>query len=399
MHLWLVATAARLAPFGDAIGATFVFDGTLASHQEALCRSARVEVVAVGGGSMQVGPGLVLFDDTYVNDEALAYLVRAARAGGSHALCLGENALGSFLAPLARLPTAGTGGAQAVGLFATDTAVAAADADGLRRALAGASQAVVLPPGATSEQRLPGFPRRRPTLTIPRAAALACRIRHWVHALWLNQALAYAPRDRAEIDRRGNRVAPTARVHPTAYVERSWIGPGAVVEPHCALIDTLLGADCHVADHTVLIGCALGSGCQTLTDSHLCRVVSYPDSTLSSLGCEELLVGRRVFMTAATIFFLTTLGENAAVDDGGQLVDTGRPRLGGCVGHRSVLGTRAIFGPGLALPNDSLVVMRPEEGVARIDPAIADGRPACWHDGQLLPIERVARDYRPPEID
>jgi len=399
MRLWRVATAGRLAPFGDAIGDSFVFDTTLAAQQHALCRGAGLELVDVdGAGPLRVGPGLVLFDDCYVDARALALLQREG-ISGRRALGLGGDALGRFLTPLARPPQAGDDPVFAVGLFAIDCAVDADDGEQLRQHLAGSTHPVVLPLAGSEVERLPGFGPLQPTLTIPRAPAVACRIRHWVHVLWLNQVLAYGQALRTDADRRGNSIDPSARVHPTAWVERSRIGANAVVEPHATVIDTLLGADCQIADHTALLGCALGSGCQTLTDTHLRRVVAYPGSTISNMGGEETLIGRAAFVTAAAIFFTTVRGENARVDDGGCAIESGRPRLGSCVGHRSVLGARAIFAPAVALPNDCVVVMRPEEGVGLLDPALADGRPACWHQGALVPVERIAPGYRPPEID
>ena len=72
--------------------------------------------------------------------------------------------------------------------------------------------------------------------------------------------------------------------------------------------------------------------------------------------------------------------------------------LGGCAGHGSTLGARTIVAPGRALPNRTVVVMRREEGVLRIE-ATAVGTPVCWHDAALVPFDRLRPGATPEEID
>ena len=173
-----------------------------------------------------------------------------------------------------------------------------------------------------------------------------------------------------------------------------------MIEPHATLIDSQVASHCHIGDHTVLIGSTLGHHCHTLIDTYPRRTVSYPDTTISSIGLEEVLVGRGAFLTGGVIFFTTVGGESAVVlDASGVPVETGRPRLGGCVGHRALLGARAMFQPGRVVPNGYTIVMRPEEGVARIPAALADGQPACWHEGRLAPVDEVVPGYHPPELE
>jgi len=393
MRLWRIKTGRELWPFGDAVEDAFVFPSCLAELQEELCQRRQLERVDVdGAAALEVGPGLVLFDDAFVDGPALDHLVRESRGAGSTALHLDDDPLGRYLAPLAE-------DTRAVGLFKLDQQVRAANADALRRQLGAEARAVPLPAAAAELERLPAFPAHRPTLELPRARAVAARVRAWPHVLWLNQALAYQPRGPATRGPGGNEIAASARVHRTAYLERSQIGPDTVIEPHATLIDTCVGPSCHIADHSVLIGCAIGHHCHTLTDTYLRRVVSYPDSTLSSMGLEEVLIGRGVFLTSAVIFFPTVLGEPAQAQLEAGAVETGRPRLGGCVGHHAVLGTRAIFQPGRVVHNGYTVVMRPEEGVTRVDPAVATGLPSCWHQGRLMPVDQVSPGYTPPELD
>ncbi|MFH1810252.1 MAG: hypothetical protein ABIJ09_16010 [Pseudomonadota bacterium] len=395
MRLWRIQTGRRLAPFGESVGELIVAPETLARQQERTCARLGIELEDVSGlFPLEVGPGLILFDDAFVNEAALDHFVQHTHVPGTAALCLGDDALGRFVQPGLGGETL-SGQAAVVGLFVVDHRVVQSGGVALWQQLVREARPVLLGSAPSERERLPGFPSRQPVLEIPRGQAVAARLTLWPQLLWLNQALAYA-RDPAR-ERSGNQIAGDARVHPTAHIEHSSIGPRTVIEAHATVHDSILGAECHLGDHSALTGCVLGDGCQTLAGSLLRRVVAFPGATLSSLGLDEVLVGRRSFLTTASIFFATRLGENPEVEIDGSEVDCGRPRLGGCVGHDVVLGARAIFEPARVIPNGATVVMRPEEGVARIE--IEAGDVCCWDQGSLRRVDRVFPSHQPPELD
>jgi carbonic anhydrase/acetyltransferase-like protein (isoleucine patch superfamily) len=201
-------------------------------------------------------------------------------------------------------------------------------------------------------------------LAIADARGLLGWPRHWLHVLELSlAALRGAVRDvpaRVRPDRgRGQKI------HPTATIERSVLGNNVVVEAHAAIIDSVIGDDVLVGDHSVIHTSVIGPGCRTLVDTHLRRVVAMGGSTLSNLDMQDAVFGREVFLTTGVAFFHDGPGRTVFVD--GQ--DTGRPVLSGAIGRRAVLGSRALFRAGMALPAGALVVARPEEAVGRFDEA------------------------------
>jgi len=186
--------------------------------------------------------------------------------------------------------------------------------------------------------------------------------RHWLHVLELSlgalrSTLRTAPTTVQADRRRGQRI------HPTARIERSVLGDNVVVEAHAAIIDSVIGDDVLVGDHSVIHTSVIGSRCRTLVDTHLRRVVAMAGSTLSNLDMQDALFGREVFLTTGVAFFHDGPGRSVEVDG----VDTGRPVLGGAIGRRAVLGSRALFRAGLALPAGALIVARPEEAIGRFD--------------------------------
>jgi carbonic anhydrase/acetyltransferase-like protein (isoleucine patch superfamily) len=186
--------------------------------------------------------------------------------------------------------------------------------------------------------------------------------RHWLHVLELSlgalhTTLRSAPTTVRADRRRGQRI------HPTARVERSVLGDNVVVEAHAAIIDSVIGDDVLVGDHSVIHTSVIGERCRTLVDTHLRRTVAMAGSTLSNLDMQDAIFGREVFLTTGVAFFPDGPGRSVEVDG----VDTGRPVLGGAIGRRAVLGSRALFRAGLALPAGALIVARPEEAIGRFD--------------------------------
>jgi hypothetical protein len=88
------------------------------------------------------------------------------------------------------------------------------------------------------------------------------------------------------------------------------------------------------------------------------------------------------------IFWTDLLEGTVQVLSDGSWVDSERKSLGGCAGHGSVLGARTIVAPGRALPNRTIVVMRREEGVNRVE-GLEPGHPSTWYDASLVPLERI----------
>ncbi len=194
-------------------------------------------------------------------------------------------------------------------------------------------------------------------LAIPSGPKLGGRYAHWLHVLDLNLALLARARPPRTV-RRGR-----AQIHPTALVLRSILEDGVEIGAHASVIDSWIGAGARIADHNAVVSSCVGPRCQTLVDTHLRRVVAMAGSTLSNLDLQDTIVGRDVFITTAATFFRGRPGANVAVDG----FDSGRPCLGGALGHRAILGARALFGAGVAVPGGAVVVMRPDEGATRID--------------------------------
>ena len=111
------------------------------------------------------------------------------------------------------------------------------------------------------------------------------------------------------------------------------------------------------------------------------------------------ILGRRVFITSGVMFWDEAIDQAVEVQYKENKVSTGRWNLGGCAGHKCILGTRAIFLPGREVPNQTMIVMRPEEGVIKLPTEITPQQPHIYHQGLILPLEQVLPDWKPLELE
>jgi carbonic anhydrase/acetyltransferase-like protein (isoleucine patch superfamily) len=382
----VIGSDARLSPFGDAVGDLPLIGRTLARLREeeaALTDSARLTFAAHAFATTPI---------------LAAWLARVGPPGGRpRALAFAVSS------PLAHLVPVST--ARRVGeLWVLDVFADAPIEATLEDLRAQAEPVAVEASGVTYRRELPRLGPAPHHLELPADGAVAAHVEHWVHLLWLGPLLVPRLRARAEGKRRRTRgaeqpsiVHPTAEIHPTARLDGAIVGPRAIVGVGCTIDHSYVGADARLADFSKVSRCVLGDGVHTLADANFSHVVSLGDGTLTNLQLRDVLIGRKVFLTSGVIFWGEALGATITVEHEGREHDTGRRLLGGCVGHGAVLGARTIVGPGRALPNRTVVVMRREEGVLRVAPH-APGTPLCWDDAALVPYAQLRPGETPDEL-
>ncbi|MBW1873672.1 MAG: hypothetical protein JRJ19_16510 [Deltaproteobacteria bacterium] len=255
-------------------------------------------------------------------------------------------------------------------------------------------------------------------IDLPRTTLLAADIRHWVHIVWLNHLLPWVRLEEYWEDHPGLKrswrsrgsnpyrraarrsvIGKNCRIHPTAYVEGSILGDCVSMGPFTCVRDSIISDGVEISDHSKFQRCVVGEKCHTLNDSYFIGCTFYSGSTLASFMLRNSVLGRRVFITSGVMFWDEAIEEPVEVIDRGQSVATGRWQLGGCAGHECILGTRAIFLPGRAVPNRTMIVMRPEEGVVKLPAHAKRGVPHVYHQGNIQPLEQVLPDWKPLEID
>jgi acetyltransferase-like isoleucine patch superfamily enzyme len=419
MKFWRIPSGSRIEPFGDAPDDAQVGVETLKAAVERTAAACGLEVCPglPGTGEREF---LLAPDYFFFTGEAVAeFIALAPREPGIFRLWLKAGPLVEYLKPL----SAGEEKADGLGLDCFLVRGTTIPASGcwpeLKGQLAARASAVYLEPGEQCEELTlsrPGPPRRK--LPVPQTTRVAAHLLHWVQLLWLNQLLCRTrllehwsqdskirrrlgearPLCPGEL-RRLNVIGPGCDIHPTAYVEGSILGRGVRLGPRAFVCNSIVGDGVEVADFSRFHRCVVGAGCHTLNDSHFSWSTFYPESTLASFLLRNSVIGRRVFLTSGVMFWDEPINGTVPVKAGGAEVDTGRWMLGGCAGHRCLLGTRAIFLPGRAVPNDTIIVMRPEEGVTKIPEAAAAGHPYVYDGGEIRELSAALPGWRAAELE
>lgn len=422
MKAFRLQTGIRVEPFDDPVDESFVGGQTLADATADVLEACDVtgEPAAASDDVPVHGDCLILPDNLFLTRRTLrTFLQATAAADGPARLALEAGHATAYTRPLQRVDE--LDGAVAFDLFRVRrTEIPRGLAwDSLRDFLRRRAEPVVLDPGDGVEwlpQSRPGPPRQKTAL--PRTTLLAADVRHWVHLLWINHQLPWVRlqehwddhpgigrawrrrgRNRHRRLMRMNVIGKHCDIHPTAVVEGSILGDRVRLGPFASVRDSILGERVEVSDHTKFLRCVVGARCHTLNDSYFIGCTCYPESTLASFMMRNTVLGRRLFLTSGVMFWDEPITGTVRVAQAGREEDTGRWLLGGCAGHESVLGTRAIFLPGRAVSNRTMIVMRPEEGVIKLPAEAQAGRAHVYHQGRVVPLEQALPAWRPPEID
>jgi len=414
----IVPPLVRIEPFGEPAAEAFIGGETLGEAVAEALRQRGIDRQGPDAPADAGGETLVLPDNLFLTREALRLFLSGCAGAGVFRAGLPEGPLPDYVRPLSNFENHG-------GMWLTDLflvrgePVPAAPWEELRRWLAARARAVPVVAETVIErlpQIRPGPPRRE--LCLPRTLAVVADVRHWVHVLWLNHLLPWIRlrerwqerpawlrwwrsrgRDPFRREARLSLIGEGCDIHPTAWVEGCILGRGVKVSAFVSLRDCIIGDGVEINEHSRLRRSVLGEKCLVLNDSYFDGCAGYPGATLANVLVRNSLFGRRVFLTSAVMFWDEPVLEPVSVVAGGKETPTGRWQLGCCAGHGSILGTRAVFLPGRAVPNGTIVVMRPDEGTLKFPPRVEPRAPYLPVGDTVAPLKQALPDFRALEVE
>jgi carbonic anhydrase/acetyltransferase-like protein (isoleucine patch superfamily) len=428
----VLATPTVLAPFGDPARAAYFCDETIAEAQARALDRAGFDVVAASDVAAAIAqirgagarPVLLLLDRIFVTSRAVRGFVRAvqkarAKDGGparAAALALSINASVEYTLPLQDVRLDQHRVVHDV-VWVDPSALPPEDDDPVRwaHALRDAARPVEVPKRElVVEAPLPVIGERAATtLRYPITSTIVVSIEHWAHVLWLNQ-IAFGIRWVELIERRplwalGRALAGLswhrdhilmrlvhrgrgARVHPTATLSGSIVGPGAVIGPHVTLKNTIVGAGAVVQDHAVLLNSVVGARALIMENTFMVSTVTYPEATVGNYKLQVSLIGRGAYVHPWAGFIDANFAGPVRVTHRGALVSSERQFIGSVVGHRACVAAKVLIHPGREIPNDALIVMRPDEVVSVVPADIQPGVPMVRDRGTLVPLGREGKE-------
>lgn len=417
MRARIVPSGVLIEPFGDPAAQAFLGGQTLAAAVAEAMGRLGIEILAADGPAPD-DETLVLPDNLFLTREALRLFVAGCRGPGIFRAGLAPGPLPDYCRPLSNAEA--KDGLWRYDLFLVrGRTLPSLPWQEMRAWLSREAQSVALPASVAVErlpQIRPGPPRQ--DLLVPRSLTLLADVRHWVHVLWLNHLLPWTRlrerwQHRAALLRwwRGRGRDPFRRaarqsiigegcdIHPTAWIEGCILGRGVRVSPFVFLRECLVGDGVEINEHSKLRRSVLGEKCLVLNDSYFDGCTGYPQATLANVLVRNSVFGRRVFLTSAVMFWDEPVLEPVSVVSGGVEAPTGRWQVGGCAGHGSILGTRAVFLPGRAVQNGTIVVMRPDEGTLKFPARVEPRAPYVPMGDTVLPLKQALPDFRALEVE
>jgi carbonic anhydrase/acetyltransferase-like protein (isoleucine patch superfamily) len=416
----ILRTDTVIAPFGDPVAEAFMSGESLAETQDRALRAAGLAVqraasTAEAAEAIQRAPKgrpvLLLLDRIFISEKAVRDFLRAAKAAPRPAsLALLVNASVEYTLPLQDVRREGDRVVHDVVLVDGATLPPPSpDPVGWLHAIRDSAQPVLVPMREIAVQvPLPVIGEGpRPFMRYPVTSTVVVSLEHWVHVLWLNQiafgirwmellrrrplwalfrALSAGSLDFDRIRDRFVARGRGARIHPSASISTSILGPRVQIGAHATVRNSIVGEGAILQDHAVLLNSVVGPGCLVTENTALVSSVAYPEATIGNYKLSVCLIGRGAYVNAWAGFIDARFRDAVKVNHKGALVSSERAFLGSVVGHRAKVAAKVLIHPGREIPNDTVIVMRPDEVVSLIPKDLPAGRPVVRDHGTLVPL-------------
>jgi carbonic anhydrase/acetyltransferase-like protein (isoleucine patch superfamily) len=418
----ILRTDTVISPFGDHVSEAFFTHQTLAETQAQTCGIIQFEIVRADDTEAATKairesklPVLVMLDRIYLSEKAAKDFLGATKTIARPCrLALSKNASVEYTLPLQDILQDG-------GLVIHDVVLVdpqgplpqpSSDPVGWIRAIGG-TPVDVPKRELVAEIQLPTIGERDKTkMRYPITSTVVVSIEHWVHILWLNQiafgirwmeilrrhpvwgvlrAISAFSLDRNKLLDRLVRRGSGCEIHPTARLSASIVGSGVKIGPHATVRNSIVGDGAIVQDHAVLLNTVIGPRTLVTENTFLVSTVAYPDATVGNYKLQVTLIGRGAYVNAWAGFVDAKFVGDVKVLHKGELVGSGRSFLGSVVGHRAKVAAKVLIQAGREIPNDTMVVMRPDEVVSVVPDRIEEGVPMVRDRGTLVPLGKESK--------
>lgn len=378
-----------------AVDALPLAGSTVGAHRAAAIAAAGLDLVDAAALPVSAAR-LVLRADAIVSAASLRAVAAAGAAADRRYV-----ASGALDAITARL------------LFGDDDPVVGilSDGRGEPRARLRAAAALVADPGGRVA-RFPLAPGQFADahIELPITDHLAAPLTHWLQLLWCNllrlpptllralsslnpfvaiprlsgaawRAQSLRPSAVAAQVRRLDRGA---RVHPSAVVEASWLGPGVVIGAGAIVRGCVLGAGAQVEEHGLVEGSVLAPGARVQRKA-MVKFSLLREGAMAGGYMQLGVLDQRAAFKLTAALMDQSFGAPVQVRVAGRSVAAPYGLAGVCLGADSVVGAGVMVAPGRIIP-PGLQIMPSPSGVLRRVPPGLTGR-VVVADGGLAPAD------------
>lgn len=421
-RLVVLRTSTVIAPFNEHARLSIFTDQTIETWQHDTAKKNKLEIITAESNKQAAELltqtpdnqfGILILDRHYITPKSLKDFIRVCKKSNAETLRLSltRNASVEYTEPLQTLDREGSRIAHDIFFFATSNNVLPlhSEKDWLDELRKTATWIDVPKKELVRTIPLPTIGEREATtMRYPVTTSIVVSVEHWVHILWLNQ-LAFGIRwvdlvlrqrplwalvktlsalsfNIEKIMHRLVSRGPRCKIHPTAYISGSIIEEGAVVGPNVTIRNSYVGSNAVIQDHAVILNSVVGKDALILENTFLVSSTCYPESTVGNYKLQVSLIGRGAYVNAWAGFVDAKFVGSVNVSHNGELASTERSFLGSVVGHRAKVAAKVLIHPGREIPNDTVIVMRPDEVVSVVPDNIEPNQPLVRHAGTLVPL-------------
>ncbi|MBI5527514.1 MAG: hypothetical protein HY897_14360 [Deltaproteobacteria bacterium] len=414
---YICRTGTTIEPFCEDASDSLIANEPLIETQKRAIRRA-------GGTPRQVrapselgpGPAVILFDRVYVSDKLMKDFVKAVDPAAPAMLGLARCISVEFNLPIQDVVIEDSGVFYSC-FWVPDASRYAGEPDFLAlesRLKADAGRVVVKMRELSASLRLPSLARQSRVFKFPITSSVAAHVVHWVTLLRLNSLqwgvrwLEYMRGDALGMAQKTvgalasaatvnpyrlmskiNVVGPDCEIHPSAYVEASFLGRGVKIGAGATVRNSFLGDGAVVGDAAYSMSSVLGAESYLTEGTALIWTVVYPGSSVGNVKIQMSMIGRDTYVGMWCSFLDAKFIGDIMVGHRGGLVSAGTSFLGSCVGNNCVMGGKVLIMPGRAIPNGTFMVMRPDECIVEIPEQLPAGVPLIRENGTLVALRKA----------
>ena len=416
----VLPTDTVITPFNEHPRLAIFTDQTIEAWQHDTATKNRLELVKADSpehaaellaGCKPNQFGVLILDRHFITPKILKDFIRVSKKSDSECLrvSLARNASVEYTEPLQTLDKNGDRIAHDIYFFKNSRSVSPANGDWLSELRKLATWIDVPKKEIVRNIPLPTIGEQKATsMRYPVTTSIVVSIEHWVHILWLNQLsfgirwVDLVLRQRPfwalfkafsamsfNIENIMNRLVSRGsrcKIHPTAHISGSIIGSGVTIGPNVTIRNSYICANAVIQDHAVILNSVIGEGALILENTFLVSSTCYPQSTVGNYKLQVSLIGRGAYVNAWAGFVDAKFVGSVNVSHKGELTSTDRSFLGSVVGHGAKVAAKVLIHPGREIPNETVIVMRPDEIVSVVPDNIKPNQPLVRHEGTLVPL-------------
>lgn len=162
-------------------------------------------------------------------------------------------------------------------------------------------------------------------------------------------------------------VGRNCTIHPAAVIlGPTIIGDNVVIEPGAVIDNCIIGNNVTISQGCQLMLSVVGDGCFLPFRASLYLTTLMENSMVAQNTCLQMcVIGRNTFIGAGSTFTDYNLipAPIRALGGTGELEESNRPVLGGCVGHNCRIGSGVIVYPARTIESDVVLFATPERRV------------------------------------